>query len=268
VKTHLRRPYYRYRRAKWRPLPLQQHRRLEVPGTNGIDPNALSPMVEGHCPCKLNYGAFGRAICCFAFAPHHTEIRSDIDDTAVANSDHVAERCAGAAHHCRHVDVHDAQPLCICSFKKRPAGRHTSVVYEDVETAVFGYGTPDEQIRKGRIGDVAPGYFAFPDPIFRPFRDWAIERISGNSMVPSTAEWLAKICSISVEPARGNPTMKIGSGASAPNSALATICCSAAADLFCRCNASAYCVARESDLRTAPQLPRATAGPSFVVVAR
>ena len=35
--------------------------------------------------------------------------------------------------------------------------------------------------------------------------------ISGNSIVPSTIEWLAKICSISVDPARGIPMMKIGS---------------------------------------------------------
>ena len=40
--------------------------------------------------------------------------------------------------------------------------------------------------------------------------------MSGSSIVPSTCEWLARICSISVEPARGRPTMKIGSGASQP----------------------------------------------------
>ena len=40
--------------------------------------------------------------------------------------------------------------------------------------------------------------------------------MSGSSDVPST--WLCdeRICSISVEPARGMPTMKIGSGASQP----------------------------------------------------
>ena len=35
-----------------------------------------------------------------------------------------------------------------------------------------------------------------------------------SSRVPSTWEWLARICSISVEPERGRPTMKIGSFAS------------------------------------------------------
>jgi hypothetical protein len=33
----------------------------------------------------------------------------------------------------------------------------------------------------------------------------------GSSWVPSTWLWLARICSISVEPERGRPTMKIGS---------------------------------------------------------
>ena len=41
--------------------------------------------------------------------------------------------------------------------------------------------------------------------------------MSGSSIVPSTAEWLERICSISVEPARGRPTMKIGSGAGQPH---------------------------------------------------
>ena len=40
--------------------------------------------------------------------------------------------------------------------------------------------------------------------------------ICGSSMVASTREWLARICSISVEPARGRPTIKIGSGAAEP----------------------------------------------------
>src|SRR2546430_5826801 len=31
----------------------------------------------------------------------------------------------------------------------------------------------------------------------------------GSSMVPSTPEWLARICSMSVDPERGRPTMKI-----------------------------------------------------------
>ena len=35
-------------------------------------------------------------------------------------------------------------------------------------------------------------------------------------MVPSTAEWLDRICSSNVEPARGRPTMKIGSPDGAP----------------------------------------------------
>ena len=39
---------------------------------------------------------------------------------------------------------------------------------------------------------------------------------SGNSVVPSTAEWLERICSSSVEPARGMPTMKMGFGAGQP----------------------------------------------------
>ena len=40
--------------------------------------------------------------------------------------------------------------------------------------------------------------------------------MSGSSMVPSTCEWLARICSTSVEPERGRPMTKIGSGAVAP----------------------------------------------------
>jgi hypothetical protein len=40
--------------------------------------------------------------------------------------------------------------------------------------------------------------------------------MSGSSMVPSTWLWLARICSIRVEPERGRPTMKIGSGAGQP----------------------------------------------------
>jgi hypothetical protein len=39
----------------------------------------------------------------------------------------------------------------------------------------------------------------------------AIIEMSGSSCVPSTCEWLARICSINVEPERGKPTMKIGS---------------------------------------------------------
>jgi hypothetical protein len=35
--------------------------------------------------------------------------------------------------------------------------------------------------------------------------------MSGSSIVPSTREWLASICSMRVEPARGIPRMKIGS---------------------------------------------------------
>jgi hypothetical protein len=35
--------------------------------------------------------------------------------------------------------------------------------------------------------------------------------MSGSSRVPSTCEWLARICSSSVDPARGSPTMKTGS---------------------------------------------------------
>ena len=38
----------------------------------------------------------------------------------------------------------------------------------------------------------------------------------GSSMVPSTCEWLASICSIKVDPARGRPTTKIASGAGYP----------------------------------------------------
>jgi hypothetical protein len=36
-------------------------------------------------------------------------------------------------------------------------------------------------------------------------------------MVASTAEWLDRICSINVDPARGRPTMKIGSDEALPN---------------------------------------------------
>ena len=38
----------------------------------------------------------------------------------------------------------------------------------------------------------------------------------GSSMVPSTREWLARICSTRVEPERGSPTMKIGAGLGIP----------------------------------------------------
>jgi len=37
-----------------------------------------------------------------------------------------------------------------------------------------------------------------------------------SSAVPSIAVWLARICSMSVEPERGRPRMKIGSGALQP----------------------------------------------------
>ncbi len=40
--------------------------------------------------------------------------------------------------------------------------------------------------------------------------------MSGSSIVPSTAEWVARICSTRVEPALGNPTMKIGAVEAAP----------------------------------------------------
>ena len=46
----------------------------------------------------------------------------------------------------------------------------------------------------------------------------AIIIMSGSSIVPSTWLWLDNICSTSVEPERGNPTMKIGSGAGQPPS--------------------------------------------------
>ena len=49
----------------------------------------------------------------------------------------------------------------------------------------------------------------------------AIVIISGSSVVPSTAEWLARICSRSVEPERGMPTMKIGLASGQPDPARA-----------------------------------------------
>jgi hypothetical protein len=39
--------------------------------------------------------------------------------------------------------------------------------------------------------------------------------MSASSIVPSTLEWEARICSMSVEPERGRPTMKMGAAASA-----------------------------------------------------
>ena len=42
--------------------------------------------------------------------------------------------------------------------------------------------------------------------------------MSGSSIVPSTREWLARICSIRVEPERGRPTMKIGASSCDPAS--------------------------------------------------
>ncbi len=50
----------------------------------------------------------------------------------------------------------------------------------------------------------------------RRLRLRAIAKMSGNSIVPSIAEWLDRICSIRVEPARGRLTMKMGSGALQP----------------------------------------------------
>ena len=38
----------------------------------------------------------------------------------------------------------------------------------------------------------------------------------GSSCVPSTCEWDARICSSRVDPERGNPTTKMGSGSGAP----------------------------------------------------
>ena len=43
--------------------------------------------------------------------------------------------------------------------------------------------------------------------------------MSSSSRVASTAGWLARICSTRVEPERGRPTMKIGSGAGSPQPA-------------------------------------------------
>ena len=43
--------------------------------------------------------------------------------------------------------------------------------------------------------------------------------MSGSSKVPSTIEWLARICSIRVEPERGRPRMKIGAAEATPPSA-------------------------------------------------
>jgi hypothetical protein len=37
-----------------------------------------------------------------------------------------------------------------------------------------------------------------------------IREIAGSSPVVSTAGWLPRICSVSVVPERGRPTMKIG----------------------------------------------------------
>ena len=50
--------------------------------------------------------------------------------------------------------------------------------------------------------------------LYRRLRETSRVRlpITGNSIVPSTRLWLARICSTSVEPARGIPTMKIGVG--------------------------------------------------------
>ena len=49
-----------------------------------------------------------------------------------------------------------------------------------------------------------------------PLRFCAIDKIFGNSSVPSIIEWDARICSISVEPALGKPNIKIGSLVSQP----------------------------------------------------
>ena len=56
---------------------------------------------------------------------------------------------------------------------------------------------------------VAPG-----EPCRRTAR--TMVRMFGSSMVPSTCEWLARICSTSVEPERGSPTMKIGAALGSP----------------------------------------------------
>ena len=45
---------------------------------------------------------------------------------------------------------------------------------------------------------------------------------SRNSWVPSTIEWLERICSMRVEPDRGSPTMNIGAGSGSPLCALSS----------------------------------------------
>ena len=57
--------------------------------------------------------------------------------------------------------------------------------------------------------------------VFLPARRRTIVVMSGSSIVPSISGWLERICSTSVDPERGMPTTKIGSGAGQPASARA-----------------------------------------------
>ena len=65
---------------------------------------------------------------------------------------------------------------------------------------------------------------ADPSPT-RPSISSTMRWMSGSSCVPSTCEWEARICSMSVDPERGSPTMKIGSGSGTPTPARAAKNC-------------------------------------------
>ena len=69
------------------------------------------------------------------------------------------------------------------------------------------------EIPPARAVRTRPGSARGPLPD-NPLWDPAMRGRSGSSNVPLTSGWDARICSISVEPDRGMPTMKIGNGPS------------------------------------------------------
>ena len=99
-----------------------------------------------------------------------------------------------------------SQLLGILSMKKgfdslTPKRRTPDIAFAELHSSVRRQG--------GEVGEIV----GLPSKAarFSPASQLAIPMMSGSSIVPSTSEWLARICSIRVDPARGIPSTKIGS---------------------------------------------------------
>ncbi len=105
-----------------------------------------------------------------------------------------------------------AKLLGILSMKNGRAGLALDARLREVLLAERAQLVGGKLLERARIGGL-PSARVVRLPTMR-----AIMVTSGSSCVPSTCEWVARICSMSVEPERGNPTTKIGSGAGQPTS--------------------------------------------------